>query len=96
MVSRKKVLIYHRDADGIASSALLLKFFPDFEAIPRKGPKMDDNFLKSIEKKDPFLIVILDIPADQEYKSMKRLASKLPSCRFVVIDHHIIVNQNLV
>lgn len=92
-VEGKRILIYHRDADGIASAALLLKFFPDFEPIPRKGPKMDESFLKTLIKKDPFLVVFLDIPVDQEIKSVRFLESKLPSCRFVIIDHHIIENN---
>lgn len=86
----KRILFYHRDADGVCSSALLLKFFPSFEFIPRKGPKADKNFINLLVKKDPFLVVFLDLPMDQEKETLKKLRNKLPSCRFAIVDHHII------
>ncbi|MFQ5647610.1 MAG: DHHA1 domain-containing protein [Candidatus Aenigmatarchaeota archaeon] len=75
----KKLLFYHQDSDGICSAALLLKFFPGFEAVVREGPRMDDRFVEEVLEKKPSLVVFLDLPVDQE----------LPKARILVIDHHI-------
>ncbi|MBL7206585.1 MAG: DHH family phosphoesterase [Candidatus Aenigmarchaeota archaeon] len=92
-VEGKKVLAYHKDLDGVTASAILLKYFPNFETLSRKGPKTDDAFIKTMVKKDPLLIVFLDLPMDQEKDAIKKLEARLPSCRFIIIDHHIIEND---
>ena len=38
----RKLLFYHQDADGVCAAALVLKFFPGFEALAREGPRMED------------------------------------------------------
>ncbi len=86
----KKILFYHRDADGVCSAALFLKFFPDFKAVPREGPRIEDSFVKEITKEKPDLIVFLDLPVCQEWKSISRIKKKLPKLKIIVIDHHII------
>ena len=62
----KKLLLYHNDPDGIASAMLLLKFFPDFETIPRKGPMISNDFINELVKKKPELVIFMDLPVDQE------------------------------
>jgi len=85
----KKVLIYHTDLDGVCSAVLMLKFFKGFGLAPRDGPFIDDRFLKELEKEKPDLMVVLDIPIDQEWEKVEYLQNKLPDLKMVVLDHHI-------
>ena len=85
----RKVLIYHTDLDGVCSATLLLKFFSDFELMPREGPIVDDKMVKSLVARKPDLIVILDIPMDQEFAKIEKLQKKLPQTRMIEMDHHI-------
>jgi single-stranded DNA-specific DHH superfamily exonuclease len=85
----KRLLFYHRDADGICSAALLLKFFGGFESNARQGPRIEREFVKEILEKRPDLLVFLDLPVDQEWEKLKEIMEKLPKARVVVIDHHI-------
>jgi single-stranded DNA-specific DHH superfamily exonuclease len=85
----KKILLYHTDSDGISSAALILRFFSGFLAIPRDGPIMDKRFLHDIVSKKPDLLVVLDIPIDQEWKKIEAVQKELPDMRMLVIDHHI-------
>lgn len=87
--SGKKILLYHTDSDGISSAALILRFFGGFVAVPRDGPIMDDRFLKDIISMKPDVLVVLDIPIDQEWKKIEAVQKKLPDMRMLVIDHHI-------
>jgi len=86
----KKLLVYHSDVDGMCSSALLVKFFPDFKCIPREGPVMDNGFLEAIISRRPDLLVFLDIPADQEWKKILLLKKRLRRTKIMIIDHHIV------
>lgn len=86
----KKVLVYHRDADGVCSAALLMKFFRDFEGIPREGPVIDDAFYRELVSKRPDLLVFMDIPADQEWKKLLKMSRQIPELRLMIIDHHVI------
>ncbi|MCJ7816637.1 MAG: DHHA1 domain-containing protein [Candidatus Aenigmarchaeota archaeon] len=85
----KRLLFNHRDADGICSAALLLKFFGDFESNVRQGPRIEREFVKEIVEKKPDMLVFLDLPVDQEWDKIKEILEKLPKTRMVVIDHHI-------
>ncbi|MCX6814248.1 MAG: DHHA1 domain-containing protein [Candidatus Aenigmarchaeota archaeon] len=85
----KRLLFSHRDADGICSAALLLKFFGEFESNARQGPRIEKEFVKELVEKKPDLIVFLDLPVDQEWEKLEDIFKKLPSLRMVVIDHHI-------
>jgi len=82
-------MFYHEDGDGICSAALVLKKFPDFKYHAREGPKMENSFLANLIRKNPELIVFLDIPVDQEWKTIEEIKSKLPNTNIIVIDHHI-------
>jgi single-stranded DNA-specific DHH superfamily exonuclease len=84
----KRLLFYHRDADGICSAALLLKFFGGFEGRARQGPRIEREFVSDLAGKRPDLIVFLDLPIDQEWEKIKEVLGKLPKARMVVIDHH--------
>ncbi len=86
----RKILVYHSDVDGMCSSALLMKFFPDFKPIPREGPVIEEGFLEVLISKRPDVIVFLDIPADQEWKKLLVLKKRLGKVRIAIIDHHII------
>jgi single-stranded DNA-specific DHH superfamily exonuclease len=85
----KKLLFYHNDPDGIASATLILRFFPDFQAIPRKGPIMDRAFVRDIVERSPDTVVFLDMPVDQEYRKIKGIRKGLPGVTIAVLDHHI-------
>jgi single-stranded DNA-specific DHH superfamily exonuclease len=86
--SGKKLLFYHNDPDGIASAAMILRFFPEFQAIPRKGPMMDSRFVRDIIESSPDVVVFLDMPVDQEYKKMRSIKKRLPRGLIAVLDHH--------
>ena len=84
----KKVLLYHNDADGISSAALLLEFFRGFELIPRRGPDIEKDFLDQLIGKRPDILVCLDMGIEQS-PNFRILLKKLPGLRAVIIDHHI-------
>ncbi len=84
-----KMLFTHRDADGICSGALLLKFFPDFECVIREGPRIEDELVEEIIDKAPKAIVFLDLPVDQEHKKMEEIEKALPDTKILIVDHHI-------
>jgi single-stranded DNA-specific DHH superfamily exonuclease len=85
----KRLLFYHRDADGICAAALLSKFFGEFERDARQGPRIEKEFVKGILERKPDLMVFMDLPVDQEWEKIKGILDNLPKTRMVVIDHHI-------
>ncbi len=85
----KGFLLYHGDADGACSAALLLRFFPGFEHCPRKGPAMDQDFIRTVLDKRPETLVFLDMAADQEQDTLKTFLREIPGLRIIIIDHHI-------
>jgi single-stranded DNA-specific DHH superfamily exonuclease len=87
--AKKVLLFYHRDADGVCSASLMLRFFPDFRAFAKKGPRLDDAFLASVEEKKPDLVIFLDLPVDQEAGKITKLLKVLPGLKVIVIDHHL-------
>lgn len=86
----KRILFYHRDCDGVCAAALWLRFFTDFEAMPREGPRMDNRFVKHVVDQDPDLLVFIDLPVDQEWKRVEKMLDSLPDTRILIIDHHIV------
>jgi len=88
-IDEKRILLYHRDADGICSAALLIKFFGSFECIPRISPELEDEFVDEIIDKKPKLLVFVDLAVDQEWKKIRRIKKSLPGLKIVIIDHHI-------
>ena len=89
----KKILLYHQDGDGVCSAALFLKFYKRFEVFSRKGPVIEDDFAKKIVGMKPALIVSLDIPLDQSWEKVVKISRKIPVCRWVIIDHHLITKD---
>jgi single-stranded DNA-specific DHH superfamily exonuclease len=85
----KKTLFYHRDSDGVCSAALFLKFFRNFSAVPREGPRMETGFVEDLIKDRPDAVVFLDLPVCQEWRNMNRIRKALPGLKIAVIDHHI-------
>jgi single-stranded DNA-specific DHH superfamily exonuclease len=87
--SGKKILVYHRDADGVCSAAILMKIFPEFESIPREGPIIDKKFFRYIISEKPKILLFLDIPADQEWEKILKFRESLPDLKIMIIDHHV-------
>ncbi len=85
----RKLLVYHRDADGVCSAALFMKFFPDFISIPKEGPIIDSRFFKDIVSRKPDVLAFLDMPIDQEWKSVMKLIDVLPDLNILILDHHL-------
>jgi len=85
----KRFLFYHRDADGVSSAALMLKFFPVLIPVPRRGPRLESEFVDYLIEQKPDLVIFLDLPIDQEWKRIDILKKKLPDMRILIIDHHI-------
>ncbi len=92
-VKGKKLALYHRDADGIPSVALLKRFYPGFESVPREGPKLENKTVKELIQKKPALIVFLDLPVDEEWKKIAEMEKQLPETNIIVIDHHQILKD---
>jgi single-stranded DNA-specific DHH superfamily exonuclease len=86
----KRLLFYHHDADGVCSAALLLKFFKGFEAIPLEGPRLGEGFPAEVAGKKPGLMVFLDIPIDQEWRTLGNIQKIIPGLKILVVDHHIL------
>ncbi|NOX71927.1 MAG: DHH family phosphoesterase [Candidatus Micrarchaeota archaeon] len=84
----KKVLVYHRDADGVTSAAQLMKFFSGFTTICREGPIIDDKFIRQLSDINPESITFVDIPADQHYEKLQHLLHRIEGVKISVIDHH--------
>ncbi len=84
----KKILVYHRDADGVCSATILMKFFPEYETIPREGPIIDKKFFRRIVLEKPKVLVFIDIPVDQEWKKVLEFVKELPELKILIIDHH--------
>jgi single-stranded DNA-specific DHH superfamily exonuclease len=84
-----KVMFYHEDGDGICSAALILKKFSGFKYHAREGPKIEGNFLTNLISKNPELIVFLDIPIDQDWKTIEEIKNRLLDTNILIIDHHI-------
>ncbi len=89
----RKVLLYHQDCDGVCSAALFLKFYKGFEALSRKGPLIEDEFAKKIIEKNPAIIVSLDLPLDQYGEKVEKMSRKIPDCRWVLVDHHVVTKD---
>ena len=88
-IEGKKYLYYHRDQDGVCSAALLMKFYPGFTAITKRGPRFTKEALETLISRKPEVVVFLDLPVDQEQKSLDRLHREIPYVKIVIIDHHI-------
>ena len=86
---KKGMLLYHSDADGVCSAALLLRSFKGFEHVPRKGPAMREDIVETILDKKPGLLVFLDMAAEQEREKLELFLRELPELRIIIIDHHI-------
>lgn len=85
----RKLLFYHNDPDGICSATLWMKAFSGFEPVPREGPMLQDSFVQWIADQDPDLLVFLDLPVDQEEKSIKWLVGHVEGLNVIVVDHHL-------
>ncbi len=84
----RKLLFYHKDADGVTSAALILKFFPEFKAMPREGPMIDEDLIKRVAQEMPSVVCFVDLPVDQEWKKLLKITSL--GIRILIIDHHAI------
>jgi len=84
----RKMLFYHRDVDGVCSGSFVTRFFPDFESMPREGPIIDRNFFKDVISKKPDLIVFVDIPVDQEWKTLEKMKKGVENLKLIILDHH--------
>ncbi len=84
----KKILVYHRDADGVCSAALIMKFFSPFKTICREGPILDDKIIKYLIQYNPQSITFIDIPVDQHHEKLIHLKEKIEGVKISIIDHH--------
>ncbi len=85
----RRIILYHADPDGICSAAMIAKAFPGAEFIPRKGPGITEDFLNVLIEKKPDVLVAVDLPLDQELKSIRKLRKEVPGMRMAIVDHHI-------
>ncbi len=85
----KKVLLYHTDTDGICSAALFLRFFKGYAPLPLEGPMMDSRLMKMLMEIKPSLVVMLDLPLDQESGKLEKLMKESLNTKMIIIDHHV-------
>lgn len=81
----KKLVIYHRDVDGITSAALFLKHFPA-DSLSLDSPKLDPATIHFIQEKAPELLVLLDLAVDRDWEALKELEKTM---KILIIDHHL-------
>ena len=84
----KRLLYYHKDADGVTSAALFAKIFSGIDFRPREGPVLSRDFLKEMEWEKPENLIFLDLPVDQSWKIIDRIVKKFPDVKIMIIDHH--------
>jgi len=77
----RPIIVYHKDADGVCSAALLQEILPG-NAFPNDGPgiQVSEGLLETI--KNSKNVVFLDIPVDQ-----LPLADEIDQ-RVFILDHH--------
>lgn len=85
LARQPKLLLCHRDADGLTSAALFLRSFPA-ETLALDSPHLDPATLALLRRKKPGLMVFLDLSIDQEWKALKQLEK---DCHLLIIDHHL-------
>ncbi len=85
----KKIVFYHTDTDGISAVSIFLKFYPEFETYPLEGPVLNNRLVSHLKNKKPDVMVMLDLPLDQEADKLEDLQKVMPELKMVIIDHHI-------
>lgn len=83
------IIVFHNDADGICSTAMLLKYLSFLEKDPftiSQPMPMDNNLIQKIKTTIPNKIIFVDLAADQQYATI--LKKLLPLADIAVIDHH--------
>lgn len=85
----RRIIIFHRDADGTASASLFMKIFPDFECVPLEVPKFEEKDKREIISRKPTHLVILDLAIDQDRKSLFQIR-KETKAKILILDHHIV------
>ncbi|MFH1053092.1 MAG: DHH family phosphoesterase [Candidatus Woesearchaeota archaeon] len=59
---KNPLFFYHDDPDGLASFLLFYRYLREGHGVPVKStPRMDEKFLRSVEKHEPDKIFVLDI-----------------------------------
>ncbi len=89
------ILIFHNDADGIASATLFTIFLKkhigvDPYLISQPMP-LDKNLIQKIKTSIPTNIIFLDLAVDQDPEMLKKISG---FCSILIIDHHKI-NKNM-
>jgi len=83
------IIIFHNDADGICSAALMLNYLSFLEKKPfiiSQPMPMDKNLIQKVKTTIPNKIIFLDLAADQQYNMLLKPLSSL--AKIMVIDHH--------
>lgn len=82
---KKKIFVYHRDSDGVTSTALLLRYFPA-DSFSLEYANLDSGTVYTILEKRPEVVVLLDLAVDQYWENIKELEKKAD---VLMIDHHL-------
>lgn len=88
------LIIFHNDADGMCSCALMNRFLKSkirkrADVIPQPMPP-EKNLMAKIKMCLPTKIIFVDLAIDQKKRLIKRLES---FCDILIIDHHPIIND---
>ncbi|MBU0953480.1 MAG: hypothetical protein KKA90_03610 [Nanoarchaeota archaeon] len=88
-----KRLFYHRDTDGTASAAQLLRLDKTFRPVPLESANLTKAQITELTEEKPQAVVFVDLPVDQINDVLQGLAAALPETIFLILDHHIMTNQ---
>jgi len=83
------ILIFHSDADGICSAAMVKKILPCEPLLINQPMPVDQNVIAKIQTTVPNKIIFLDLAVAQQQDIMKKIGS---ICDILIIDHHISKN----
>ncbi len=83
------IIIFHNDADGVCSAALMARFLrrrlrKKIDVMTQPIP-LQKNFVSKIKLSLPSKIIFVDLAVDQNPRLIKRLES---FCEVLIVDHH--------
>lgn len=82
----KRLIVHHRDGDGITSAALFLRSYPG-AVLALDSPGLGLDLETAIKEEKPDVVVFLDLAIDRYHEQLKELEQQV---RLVIIDHHVI------
>jgi single-stranded DNA-specific DHH superfamily exonuclease len=80
------IIIFHSDADGICSAAMIKKILPCEPLLINQPMPVEPNIITKIQTTVPDEIIFLDLAVAQQQNILKKIGNL---CKILIIDHHI-------